>query len=294
MPKKLFRLALLILILSLLIPIVLRVTIPKETATIKFKEAIVEAARQNGEVIKKDEISGEVTKKDRYVVIKTENDGRELVYTWDQIKSIAEDRQVRSKQVDEIVDWIEFVSKMGIIAAIFFFLVSLYQYQQGQKWKSEEFLATAVKDFMASPGAGNARLMLDALRLYKNGVGIKFYEDKGPEKVSREEIIDALDTDTDREFSQKAIEIRDCFDSYFNHLERFEHYIQNELVSKNSVYVYLNYQISLLGVEGRLKEEYRQRLFGYAEFFEFPGVKALLGRYQKELQKSNSSNRKSP
>lgn len=293
MPKKLFWLALVILVSSVLIPIILRITIPREIATVKFKEPLVETTQPGGEIVKRDELSGEVTKKDRYVVVKTEN-GRESVYTWDQIKTITESRQARSQQVDEVVDWIEFVSKMGIVAALIIFLVGLYQYQQGQKWKSEEFLATAVKEFMASPGAGNARLMLDALRLYKNGMKIRFYPDKDAEMVTREEIIDALDTDTERDFEQKAIDIRDCFDSYFNHMEKFEHYIQNDLVSKKSVFTYLNYQIILLGAPGKLQEKYRQRVLGYAKFFEFPGVKALLDRYKKELRPRNQSNQSSP
>jgi hypothetical protein len=293
MPKKMLWIALFVLLLSLFIPIILKLTIPQEFATVKFKEPIAEQTQPNGEVVKVYELSGEVTKKDKYITIKTEGDGKELVYTWDQIKSITESRQIRSRQVDEVVDWIEFISKMGIIAAIIIFLVGLYQYQQGQKWKREEFLAAAVKDFMASSRAGNARLMLDALHLYKKGISIQFNQDKEPQNISREEIICAIDTDTERDFDDKAIAIRDCFDAYFNHLERFEHYIRNELVSRNSVYTYLNYQINLLNEDSKLKDDYRRWVLRYAEFFEFPGVSALLKRYKKESRKRNSANQNS-
>ncbi len=283
----------LLLVFSLLVLIVfglvltLKLTAPKEFATVKFKDAIAEV-KENGQIVKKDQLYGEVIMKDKYVVVKTSDSKDEHIFTWDQIKSISEGREDRSKQVDDVVDLIEFVSKLGIIAAIIIFLVGLFQYEQSQKWKKEEFLAGAVKDFIASPWAANARVMLDSLRLYKKGVKVQLYPNKDPKDqykhVSNETIYSALDTDPDKDFDDDEIAIRDSFDSFFGHLEKLNHYIKNGLVSRKSVYTYLSYPINMLGKKGLLNEKDRSRLLHYASFFEFSGVKELLDRYKKQLR----------
>lgn len=295
MSKVFFWLALAILLASLLLLFFLRFTAPEETSTIRFKEAVAEVRLPSGEVVRTDELIGKVAKKDRYVVVKTEDDGREFVFTWDQIKSISEARQVRSKQVEDVVEWIEFVSKLGIVAAGIVFWVGLYQYQQGQKWMKEQFLAGAVKEFMDSKPADNARLMLDTLRLYNEGIDIRFdhSRDDPPVTVKKEEILAALNPKI-KQGGQKVIRIRECFDDYFNLLERFEHYIQTGLVPKDSVYTYINYQINLLSEGGPLDPGQRAWVLYYAEYFDFDRVKDLLKRYDKRVRKERAARRPAP
>ena len=108
-----------------------------ELATVYLKPGLVE----------KDTRDGEITKKDKYVVIRSDAYGEE-VFTWDQVRYIAEkERGASSKRLDRTFDVIELVSKLGIAASVIVFLLGLYQYDQGQKWKREEFLAAAVKEF---------------------------------------------------------------------------------------------------------------------------------------------------
>ncbi|HEY0003615.1 MAG TPA: hypothetical protein VGB17_02305 [Pyrinomonadaceae bacterium] len=258
---------------------------PHEIAIVTLKPGIVEGNK----------IEGEVDKKDKYLVIKPK-DKPEAIYTWDQIVSITENRYEVSQEIERFFDRIDLISKLAALAAFGVLILGLYQYNEGQKWKSEEFLFGVVKDFMNSDNAANARLMLDSLYLHKKGTKLSLYSDNKSgnhiEAVSNEEIINALDTNLDEEFDKKALAIRESFDAYFNHLDGFNHYIKNGLVSEDSVYTYLNYQINLLGRKDRLKKAYRERILNYATVFEFTGTIGLIERYKKQLEKPPSTKKK--
>jgi hypothetical protein len=82
------------------------------------------------------------------------------------------------------------------------------------------------------------------------------------------------------------MKIRECFDSFFSRLERFEHYIESGLISERSVYVYLSFWIDALlgktklGAKPRLKEEYRVWLMNYGKHYDFFMLESLLDRYK--------------
>jgi hypothetical protein len=247
---------------------------PKETATIFFKPGVVDGNKA----------VGEVTKKDKYVVIKPEN-GPEAIYTWEQIQSITGTTPVLTQGIERFTERIDFVSKLGILAAAGVFLIGMIQYEQGQQWKSEEFLASKLNEFSDSPKAQRTRDMLDMVRLYPDGRKIALFPDREREVekspvVTREEVYDALSLDK-ATYTDKEKVIRASFDGFFDYLETFDHYIDLSLVRKESVYVYINYWIEmLLGHDEMIDEEFRKRALTYAAYFKFVRVEKFLLKYK--------------
>jgi hypothetical protein len=247
---------------------------PKETATIILKPGVVEGNK----------IVGEVIKKDKYVIVKPENEP-EAIYTWEQIQSIIGATPILTQGIERFTERIDFVSKLGILAAAGVFLIGMIQYEQGQQWKSEEFLASKLSEFGNSLRAQRARDMLDMVRMYPDGRKIVLFPDKEGEVekspiVTKEEVYDALSIDK-ASYTDKEKVIRESFDSFFDYLESFDHYIDLRLVKKESVYVYINYWIDmLLGQDGMIDEEFRKKVLTYAKHFKFIRVERFLLKYK--------------
>src|SRR5438552_3267465 len=119
---------------------------PNSTVTVYFKDNIVPD----------NALTGEITKKDKYIIIKPK-DAQEQVFAWDQVKSIVGDEPSYTKRLDDVTDLLELIAKLGILAAAGVFLIGLYQFDVGQRWKREEFLAQTVKDFNSSVNVENAK-----------------------------------------------------------------------------------------------------------------------------------------
>lgn len=260
---------------------------PKEVVTVHFKEGV-----------NPPQMRGEVTKRDKYIVIKPE-DGQtdEQVYTWEQVRYISGTEQY-SKKIERVTESLELLGKLGVLAAAGIFLIGLYQFNVGQLWKGEEFLANVYTEFSKSANFEAAKQMIDVLKFYPNGRMIELYpsrekgEGEGSKHITPEKICDALRPGEDKDLDPTSdkMRIRDCFDAFFSRLERMDHYIDARLVRKKSVKLYMYYWINmLLGLptEGRkgttptLREDYRQVLLLYVETYEFPKVQKLLNKYRE-------------
>lgn len=235
---------------------------------------------------------GEVTKKDKYIVIKSASDGEET-FTWDQIRYIAaKDKQSSSRRLDSIVDVIELVSKLGIAASVLVFLIGLYQYDQGQKWKREEFLAAGVKEFTEQSSVRNAMRMLDSLALSPEpdyGREVKLFPDKEKYEertvfVSNGEIYNALTIKLEEvaNLDNKAKEIRACFDGFLSYMESFYHYLTQDLITLDALMSHIGYWLIILGSGEELKCMYKKRIFAYADKYKFHEVELLIrSKYKK-------------
>lgn len=240
-------------------------------------------------VVSGDKITGEVTKKDRYVVIKPDGGGPEQDYTWEHVLSIVGSQPPYAKKINDVSDLLELITKLGVLAAALVFLIGLYQYQVGQTWKQEEFLAGTINDFGGRMSVENAKKMIELLMFYPQGRNIRLYPDapdSGSQSIKADNILKALNPDKTDDLTDDEKQIRECFDAFFSRLERFEHYIESNLVSEGSVYIYLNYWINVLigratirGKEPLLSKEYLEVLKRYIKYYEFPKVDALLDRY---------------
>ncbi|HST50982.1 MAG TPA: hypothetical protein VLJ61_03145 [Pyrinomonadaceae bacterium] len=247
---------------------------PKESAVVTLKPGIVQG----------DKIKGEVSRRDKYIEVKPDQ-GPPEIYPWDQVVSITETNEILSQRIDRIIDWFDLISKLGILAAAGVFWIGLYQYDQGQQWKREEFLASTMHDFNDSLKIQNARQMLDSLKLYqKGGRPIKLYPDQKEFNdqyinVSGQTIRSALSTDDSKSFNLDEIAIRDCFDVFLSFLERFDHYIESGLVTKEAVFTYINYWIEMLGTGNMMEKNDRDMLFKYVVAYKFNKVLCLLEKY---------------
>jgi len=275
-----FRQITLLLVMALLILAVGTLVLyfrPSSTAVIHLKDG--------------KQIEGEVTKKDKFVIIKPEN-GDEQLFTWEQISNLTEKESIYNKRLEDVTDLLELIAKLGILAAAGVFLIGLYQFNVGQKWKSEEFLAQMIKDFGNSSNVENAKQMIETLRFYPQGRKIRLYPERDSSDdihISIEQIGNALGTKETQELTDDEMRIRVCFDAFFSRLERFEHYIESKLVTSESVYIYLNYWINILlnkeiikGKVPKLDQEHQQWLLNYLEAYEFPKASRLLDRYRKQ------------
>jgi hypothetical protein len=90
-----------------------------------------------------------------------------------------------------------------------------------------------------------------------------------------------------RAFTRPEAAIRDCFDSFFGGLERFEQFIQAGLVSANEFQPYLAYWIRSICKEAN--PDLRRILNEYVVFYHFEGVASLFQRYGKTFGRSDGS-----
>ena len=140
MAKQKFLLSLFILA-TLIVAYLLymKLTTPKVNATVKLKNPVIEVENADNKKVKVDVLEGEITLKDKSVVLKTKDGKNEYVLTYDQIESISNVKQEGAGRIDDVVDLIEFVSKLGVLAAVAIFLSRSYQYNQSQRWKKKSF-----------------------------------------------------------------------------------------------------------------------------------------------------------
>ncbi|HZT61367.1 MAG TPA: hypothetical protein VFA21_22360 [Pyrinomonadaceae bacterium] len=228
-------------------------------------------------------IQGYVTRKDNYVII--EKEGSEQVIPWSEIKSITGPKPIAQKSslFNFWLDKVDFLSGLGVIAALIVFSVGLYQYQQGLVWKREEFLTGLIKSFGESPNVYNAKKMMESLIQYKTA-SIELYPESDAGKkivdIKNEEIFESLAVPL-TEVGEHAPSIRNSFDVFLDYLERFEHHIQSRVVNKSSLKVYIGYWIDVLGRHDKISETYRIKVIQYARFFEYDGVIHLINRYNR-------------
>jgi hypothetical protein len=90
-----------------------------------------------------------------------------------------------------------------------------------------------------------------------------------------------------RPFTGPEAAIRDCFDSFFGGLERFEQFIQAGLVSASEFQPYLGYWIRSICEEAN--PELRRILNEYVVFYHFEMVASLFQRYGRTFGRSDGS-----
>jgi hypothetical protein len=234
--------------------------------------------------------AGTVSRTDKYVIVKPDAGGVEEVFTWDQILYVT-DTAPSTKKLDRVVDLVDLVSKLGIAATVLFFIISLHQYQKGQIWEREKFLAAAVKEFDEAKTVRNARHMLDSLAQYQEGRTLPLFPSADDEKarkvfVANSQIFTALTTEPHLDLDkgdEVSIAIRECFDGFLSYLETFSHYIDQDLITKEALSAHIGYWVVLLGPNGDLRPDYKRRVFAYAEKYGLE-VEALIRHYHKRFR----------
>lgn len=179
----------------------------------------------------------------------------------------------------------EWIALLGVVAGIVGFISGLNQYIQTQKWKRAEFVVKEIKEFEAKPEVSAALQMLDWNARCSNVPGLE-----EPIQVTDELLIRALVPHTKRNnFSPEEVAVRDCFDELFDSLERFDHFIQSNLVTADEFRPYLIYSLRIMGDQRsqRKPPQFYKNLWDYINFYEYPGVQRLLKRYGYDIKPIN-------
>jgi len=245
-----------------------------QPATVYFKPGVVAG----------DTRDGVVTKRDRYITVKS--DAGDEVFTWDQVRYISEKDAPASIRADiraeRVVDVIDLLSKLGIAATVLFFTVGLFQYHQGQKWEREKFLAAAIKEFGDWYRNRNAMGMIDSLALYPKGREIVLFPNEDKDKkvfLTNEEILSAITTDPAAQLDEtddRAIAIRECFDSFLSYMHTFHHYVDQGFITLDALSAHIGYWFYLLGPESNFSPENKDRIFAYASQYGLTGFETLV------------------
>jgi hypothetical protein len=178
---------------------------------------------------------------------------------------------------------------LALVAGAVAFACGLYQYSKAQAWKRHEFVAAEVRQFDSDPLARSAMLMIDwgtrniALFPSHPDYSARFV------LVTRPLLHTALVTHDKigRVYTPDEAAIRDCFDSFFSGLERFEQFIRAGLVGASEFQPYLAYWIQSICEE--TNPELRRILNEYVAFYHFEGVASLFQRYGKQFGRLDAS-----
>lgn len=170
--------------------------------------------------------------------------------------------------LQELDIWIKIIA--GITVIILFFK-GLARYNKEQIWKRKEFVAKEIKEFFEKKTVQNVLHMLDwEIRKIE-----LFPEAEKPEDrlvtVDRALLNSALRIHgKDTKFSKEEVAIRDAFDYFLDQLIRFEHFIENDLVTRDDFKPYFKYWSDLINKQ--LDEETRHALIGFIRTYEYTEV----------------------
>ena len=271
MQRFMFWILVLLLGIGLCALLFLKFTVPQEDSTLYLKAA------------PSDPIVGYITEKDKYVVVT--KDGFQRIFPWDEIKTISGPKPLPSKTAlfGYWLGKLDFLSSLGVLAALVVFSAGLFQYQQGEVWKREKFLATTLASYQ-SQDLENAKEMLESLAQDRSANVQMSVEENGRPAVyatlTKAEIIAALAVHIETP-SANQLKIRAAFDYFLDRFEILDGYIHLGVVSKKSVYVQTGYWLELLGRYDKLDLKFRTQLIEYARFYRFDGFVRIIGRYNR-------------
>lgn len=146
-----------------------------------------------------------------------------------------------------VTDWL---TLLGLALAAVSFIVGLVQYRQGQRWKAIEFISAEVKEFQRHPHVRAVAQMLDYNR---SVVALPAAQAESPPRqvaVDDALLMAALAPHTaspSQTFTDDQLLIRQSFDTFFDYLAQFEHYISaTGLVRYADLRPYIGYWLAIL------------------------------------------------
>jgi hypothetical protein len=171
----------------------------------------------------------------------------------------------------------------GYILGTGAFIIGLWQYRKGQKWKRAEFVADLIEKFESQPKVKNTMMMLDW-----NSRDIKFQDQDEPLFIEDSMLGKALAIQTPTSnFADAEVEIRDAFDEYLDGLVRFEHYIEIGLLNEKELRPFLIYWIKLIGDKdaNRKPHEVTECIWRFINGYGYEGVQKLCKMYGYDITK---------
>lgn len=203
------------------------------------------------------------------------------------------------------------ISVLGFGGTILALAFGLRQYRRAEQWKRSEFIAKEIKEFESNPTTRNAMLLID---WGERRVNLFLAPNPSPAdyiKITREdqwrallppplkpkylslaeeaaEVTDARE-EPKRKFTPAEARIRDTYDAFLDHLERFANFIESGLVTPEEFRPYLIYWIdSVANVENidvyEGDAEWRCVLLTYINYYRYSGVKSLFKVYGWDIE----------
>lgn len=177
--------------------------------------------------------------------------------------------------------WLELLAALGatILAGI-----GLWQYVYAQRWQRAQFLAAEVSNYRSDPLVRRAFTMLDD---YEARAIDLFPEEQDASKrtidITTEMVSCALAEEDAYGTPEARIcdAIRDCFDQFFDGLERFECFIRAGLITKTQLEPFLGYWIKQIADTKGSRKGSRviEAARHYIEKYYFGEVQVLCGRF---------------
>jgi hypothetical protein len=145
--------------------------------------------------------------------------------------------------------WGDVPTWLGLIGAVFVFIVSRREYRRAQQWQRSEFLAAEVDRFFAQPRVATALLLIDYSEIRLDADGRRV----GTVTADTRTFTDALITSALRvhtefkndteSFEPPEMLAREAFDELLTGFERFDHHIRTGLIDIADAKVYLGYWV---------------------------------------------------
>jgi len=201
----------------------------------------------------------------------------------------------------------DYLKILALFGGSIAFSVGLFQYRKAQRWKKAEFLANEMNDFFANQRVEKALLLIDwgcrKIHLLENGPA-----DEGVVTVTRQMQTIGLRphilldrTGSDREtftvdggvsregFTLAQAAIRDCYDAFFDGLERFASYVKTGLIDVPSLRPYIGYWLDQISspTENADDAAWCAALLTYANFYGFDGVLWLFDAFGSGIRVSS-------
>lgn len=177
-----------------------------------------------------------------------------------------------------------------LLVSIIAFFKGLFEYTKAQKWKKAEFVSKEMKEFLNDFDVKRAFILLDwsysEIPLKENEI------DSTTKKLWFDQtlIMKSLKTHYEvhnGEFTLEESTIKMIFDSLFEKLLIFEHYIKSGLITKADIQPYLIYWIEIIAdIENSMKPiEVKKQMFVYIDQYGYSELRCFFKRFGFDTEK---------
>lgn len=179
------------------------------------------------------------------------------------------------------------ITLVGVVVAGSGFLFGLIQYHRAQKWKAAEFVAGEIKEAFSDPLVRLALHLMDW-----NSSVHDLTEQTGNKALASVRIGDialaaAMVPHWERPGGYNVVEVRIrlAFDELLGRLQRFEHFIETELVKPDDFKPYLAYWLDLLGTPSPYGKSLPvlHAIWRYIDAYRYHDVQRFFGRYGYDI-----------
>jgi hypothetical protein len=174
------------------------------------------------------------------------------------------------------------LSLIGTILAFGGLGFGLYQYYIAQKWKRAEFAAQQLEKLSADPELDLCCKLLDwAVRISPVPEKYAALTDEKTFVHDWRIMIEAMlpEEDSDKgDWDWQHMMYRDIFDSFFSYLERINHYISINLISKKDV-ASLSYWLEQISDPRFLPPDHKTLFLRFIERYNYQGVLEMTRRF---------------